>query len=60
MQKIIEYRKRNFWSSQLDLESLNKQIFELNKDGWFVKAITPNTAFIGVVTSYTLLLESKD
>lgn len=57
LQRVIEFRKRNFWSSQIDVDTLNEKIAELNKDGWTVKSITLSNAFFGAVISYTLLVE---
>ena len=57
MQRVIEFKKKNFWSSQIDIHALNEKISALNKDGWVVKSITPNSTFIGIVSSYTLLVE---
>ncbi|MEW6997474.1 DUF4177 domain-containing protein [Colwelliaceae bacterium BS250] len=57
MQKIIEFKSKNFWSSQVDINSLNNKISELNKDGWVIKSIIPNTTLFGAVISYTLMIE---
>ena len=57
MQKVIEFKNRNFWSSQIDTDQLNQKIAILNKDGWSVKSITTNSTFFGAVSSYSLLLE---
>jgi len=37
--------------------ALNEQISTLNKDGWMVLSVVPNSALFGGVISYTLLLE---
>lgn len=60
MQRVIEFKKKNFWSSKMDINVLNEKISALNNDGWVIKSITPNSTFIGIVTSYTLLVESID
>lgn len=60
MQKVIEFKKRNFWSSSIDNNALNEKIYALNKDGWVVKSITPNSALMGTVMSYTILIELED
>ena len=57
MQKVIEFKKKGFWSSQVDLNSLNNKISELTKEGWVIKSLTPNTSLFGLVTSYTILIE---
>ncbi|WP_119394396.1 DUF4177 domain-containing protein [Salinibius halmophilus] len=56
-QKVIEFGKRNFWSSKLDIEALNEKISQLNADGWKVVSITPNSALGGGVVSYTIFVE---
>ena len=57
MQKIVEFKKKTFWASRLDMNALNEKISSLNKDGWVVKSVVPNSALFGGVISYTLLLE---
>ena len=57
MQKIIEFKHKKFWSSQVDIRSLNNKISELNKDGWKIKSMTSNTTLFGVIISYSLLIE---
>ena len=59
MQRIIEFKNKTFWSSSLDIDALNEKVSSLNKDGWIVKEVIPNTSFLGGVYSYTLLLELK-
>ncbi|RLV57811.1 DUF4177 domain-containing protein [Parashewanella curva] len=58
MQKVIEFNGRGFWSSKVDIESLNEKIEQLNNEGWKVKSMVPNTSFAGSVISYSLLLET--
>jgi hypothetical protein len=57
LQKVIEFKKKGFWSNQVDLNSLNNKISELTKEGWVIKSLTPNTSFFGLVTSYTMFIE---
>lgn len=58
-QVVIEFKKqKSFWFRELDVSKLNDRIFELKKDGWEVKSISPNSNFLGVVKSYSLLLQS--
>ncbi|KGK01645.1 hypothetical protein [Thalassotalea sp. ND16A] len=57
MQRIIEFKKKTFWSSQIDINALNNKIAALNKDGWFVKSIIPNLSLFGGIYSYTVLIE---
>jgi hypothetical protein len=59
LQRVIEFKKLSFWTSRPDLAQLNEQILQLNKDGWRVVTIAPNCTMLGLVTSYTLLLEKK-
>ncbi len=60
LQRIIEFKKKTFWASSLDVNALNDQISSLNKDGWVVKKVIPNSYFLGGVYSYTLLLELEN
>lgn len=59
MQKIVEFKKRNFWSSRIDMTLLNEKIEQYNKDGWMVINITPIFTLFGVVSGYTLLIQLK-
>ncbi len=34
MQRIVEFKKRHFWTSNIDMESLNQKMEQLNQDGW--------------------------
>jgi hypothetical protein len=60
LQRIIEFKKKSFWASQLDISALNEKVAVLNKDGWIVKKIIPNTYFLGGIHSYTLLVELQE
>ena len=60
LQKIIEFKKKNFWSSEVDVDALNQMVLELNKGGWVVKTIIPNTTFFGQINSYSLLIELQN
>lgn len=33
MQKVVEFKTRNFWSSQLNLDTLNEEIKKYNNQG---------------------------
>ncbi len=57
MQRVIEFKKHGFFSNQVQVDLLNDKIFQLNKDGWVIKSITPNSNFLGKVMSYTLWVE---
>lgn len=60
MQKVVVFKKRNFWSSQLDLKLLNEQIAGWNQEGWVIQSMTPNSTLLGGVISYTLLLAKEE
>ncbi len=60
MQRVFEYRNRSFWSSRIDLTKLNDKLVELNRDGWTVKSVTPNSTLVGIVLSYTIFMERPD
>ena len=57
MQKIIEFRKRNFWSNQIDIAHLNNQIAKLNADGWKIVSMSISDGLFGGVVSYILFLD---
>ena len=57
MQKVVEFRKRNFWSSRIDVKRLNEKIQQLNQDGWSVIHVAPIFTIFGVVCGYTLLIQ---
>jgi len=57
MQKVIVFKEMSFWTSQPDISKLNHKIASLNNDGWKVTSIVPSTTIVGLVHSYTLLLE---
>jgi hypothetical protein len=44
----------------VDLNALNEKISQLNKDGWAIKSITPNSSLFGIILSYTILGELID
>jgi hypothetical protein len=56
-QRIVEFRKKNFWTSQIDTGAMNQQLAELNQQGWQARSVTANRSFAGVTLSYTVLLE---
>ena len=46
MKKVVIFsKKKNFWSVQPDVDLLNQQIQDAEKDGWNVVAVTANTSF---------------
>ncbi len=60
IQKIIEFKSRSFWSSQVDLRKLNETISKLNTDGWKLLQMVPQQQYFGGVTSYHLLVEQSE
>jgi len=59
MQKVLEFKKRNFWSNKVDLDLLNEKITTLNSQGWIVESLCSNTTILGFVISYTLLMKHE-
>ena len=60
MQKVVEFKTRNFWSSQLNLDPLNEEVTKYNNQGWRVIQITPVSSFSAHVRSVLLLLEKSN
>lgn len=60
MQRVVEFRKKHFWSGRLNLDALNTQIDKYREQGWRVVTIRPVTATFGVGGSYLVLLENDD
>ncbi|OLF74213.1 uncharacterized protein DUF4177 [Alteromonas sp. I10] len=60
MQKVVEFKTRNFWSSQLNLDTLNEEVTKYNNQGWRVIQITPVSSFSAHVRSVLLLLEKSN
>lgn len=60
MKKVVIFDKTSkWWHETPNVELLNKQITEIEKDGWRVISINSNTNLFGTITSFTLLLESQ-
>ena len=60
MRKVVIFnKKKSYWSDGPDLELLNKQIQEMEGDGWSLCSIETNINLFGMITSYTLLIESN-
>ncbi len=58
MRKVVNVSKKKHWySAEPDLELLNQQIEEIEKDGWNVISIVTNCNLFGAISSYSLLLE---
>jgi len=60
MQKVVEFGKKKFWTSSIDVQELNDKLAQYNAEGWRVASLTPNTAGFGGLISYTILLEKPD
>ncbi|MHC6646500.1 DUF4177 domain-containing protein [Alteromonas portus] len=60
MQKVVEFKTRNFWSSQLNLDTLNEEVTKYNNQGWRVIQVTPVSSFSAHVRSVLLLLEKSN
>ena len=58
MRKIVNVSKKKSWfSAEPDLELLNQQIEDIEKEGWKVISIATNCNLFGAISSYSLLLE---
>lgn len=58
MTKVVLFSKtKKWWHESPDIDLLNAQITEMEKDGWLVISISANTNFLGFISSYTLLVE---
>lgn len=44
----------------IDIILLNTQIQEIENDGWKIILVTANTALIGKIMSFTILIESPE
>ncbi|AXT40142.1 DUF4177 domain-containing protein [Alteromonas sp. BL110] len=60
MQKVVEFKTRNFWSSQLNLDTLNEEIKKYNNQSWRVIQVTPAASFSAHIRSVLLLLEKSN
>ncbi|MFY8299594.1 hypothetical protein AAEU28_12575 [Pseudoalteromonas sp. SS15] len=60
MQRVIEFKKKSWWSGGIDTVALNEKIAALNGDGWQVKSMVANTVAFGRVDSYSLLIELQE
>ena len=61
MRKIVNVSKKKHWfSAEPDLELLNQQIEEIEKESWKVISIATNCNLLGAISSYSLLLEYSD
>jgi hypothetical protein len=61
MRKVVVFEKVKHWLlGGVDLELLNEQITEMEKDGWNLVSVTANTHLFGGICSFNLLIESVD
>ena len=61
MRKIVVFNKVKHWLfGSVDLDLLNAQITEMERDGWNLVSVTANTHLLGGITSFNLLVESID
>ncbi|QSX32226.1 DUF4177 domain-containing protein [Shewanella avicenniae] len=58
MQRVVEFKRRNFWSGRIHVAALNEQIAQYNAEGWRVVSVEPVPIPFGTVGSYLLLLEN--
>jgi hypothetical protein len=58
MRKVVHFDKPDSaWVWKPDLNLLNAQIESIENDGWRVLSVTANTNLLGMVMSYTILIE---
>ncbi|WP_394203934.1 hypothetical protein [Shewanella waksmanii] len=61
MRKVVVFDKvKHGLFGEVDLDLLNMQITEMEKEGWALVSVTANTHFFGGITSFTLLVESVE
>ncbi len=61
MRKVVIFDKKTHWLlGAVDIELLNTQIQEIESDGWKIISVTANTAFLGAIMSFTILIESPE
>jgi hypothetical protein len=61
MRKVVNFsKKKSIWSGEPDLDLLNRQIQEIENDGWHIVSVTANSHFLIGIMSYTILIESID
>jgi len=57
MRKVVIFDVRRWWGFGLiDLDKLNRQIGEIEKEGWKIISVDANT-FFGQISSFTILIE---
>ncbi|WP_299946887.1 hypothetical protein [uncultured Microbulbifer sp.] len=61
MRKVVIFDKaKKWWHESPDLDLLNAQIAEIENDNWAVVSVTANTNLFGMISSFTILIESAD
>ena len=60
MQKMINFKIRNFWTNEPNLQKLNEKLLSLNSIGWKALSFTVNSNFLGIILSYSILLEKVE
>ena len=59
MRKVVIFKRtKKWWHDSPDVDLLNAQIEEIESDGWKVISVTSNANLFGVITSFTILIES--
>ena len=59
MRKVVIFKRaKKWWHESPDVDLLNVQIEEIERDGWNVISVTSNANLFGVITSFTILIES--
>ena len=59
MRKVVIFKRaKKWWHDSPDVDLLNVQIEEIERDGWNVISVTSNANLFGVITSFTILIES--
>jgi len=57
MRKVVIFDVRKWWGlGFIDLEKLNRQMGEIEKEGWKILSVDANT-FLGQISSFTILIE---
>ena len=59
MRKVVIFKRaKKWWHESPDVDLLNVQREEIERDGWNVISVTSNANLFGVITSFTILIES--
>jgi hypothetical protein len=61
MRKVVLFSKaKKWWHESPDVDLLNAQITDIEKDDWSIVSVSANTNFLGFISSYTILIELLD